>query len=63
MIRLHSIRDYLVRDNRVAGLVYVGIVIALGLTTFLTLADLAERYRARNATVEMLSRLGGRSDV
>jgi len=60
MIRLHSIRDYLVRDNRVAGLVYVGIVIALGLTTFLTLADLAESYRARNAAVEMLSRLEGR---
>ena len=63
MIRLHSIRDYLVRDNRVAGLVYVGLVIALGLTTFVALADLAERYRTSNTTVEMLSRLGGRSDV
>ena len=61
MIRLHSIRDYVARNHRVAGLVYVGLVMALGLTTFLTLADLAERYRARNASVEMLSRLAGQT--
>ena len=49
------------RDTRTFRvLIYVALVVICCLTTLSMLTDLVDRYRVRNASLEMLSRLEGR---
>ena len=59
MTALRSISSYIVRSPSVAGLVYVALIIAACLTTMAMLTDILEQYRARNASLDILSRLQG----
>jgi len=61
MISRHSISDYLTRYPQFSGVIYVALVVVCCLTTLFTLSDLVDRYRARNASFDLLSRLEGRN--
>jgi general secretion pathway protein M len=59
MTALRSLTSYIARSPNVAGLVYMALIIAACLTTLAMLTDILEQYRARNASLDMLSRLQG----
>lgn len=61
MISRKSISSYFVGYPRLSALIYVGAVVICCLATVLMLGDVVDRYRARNASLDMLSRLAGRS--
>jgi general secretion pathway protein M len=61
MITRESISAYFVQYPRFSALIYVGLVAICCLATLLMLGDVIDRYRARNASLDMLSRLEGRS--
>jgi general secretion pathway protein M len=61
MIAIHSIERYLARYPSLSGLFYVALVVVFCLMTLFTLMDTIERYRARNAALEILTRLDGRN--
>jgi general secretion pathway protein M len=61
MISRQSISGYLTRYPQLSGLIYVALVAVCCLTTLFMLSDLVDRYRARNASLELLSRLEGRN--
>jgi general secretion pathway protein M len=63
MIALQHIDRYLARHPSLSAIVYVALVVALCLTTLFLLTDIVEHYRARNASLEMLSRLQERADA
>jgi general secretion pathway protein M len=58
MISIQPINRYLTRPT-LSGLVYAVLIVVCGLTTLILLTDILEQYRARNASLEMLSRLDG----
>lgn len=62
MISLPSIDRYLTRPT-LSGLIYGAVVVGCCLTTLFMLTDVVEQYRARNASLEMLSRFDGRNHV
>ena len=55
-----SINEYLMRHPKVAGMVYIGIIVICCLTTLSMVTDIADGYRIRSAALETLSRLEGR---
>lgn len=57
----HSVSDYFARYPELSGLIYAALVIVSCLTTLFMLSDLVDRYRARNASLALLSRLEGRN--
>jgi len=61
MITRESISAYFVRYPRFSALIYVGLVAICCMVTLLMLGDIIDRYRVRNASLDMLSRLEGRS--
>ena len=63
MISAHSISGHLTRHPNLSGLIYVALVVICCLTTLSILTDLVDRYRVRNASLEMLSRLEGRDQI
>ena len=60
MISRKSISGYFMRYPRLSALIYVGVVVICCLATVLMLGDVVDRYRARDASLDMLSRLEGR---
>jgi general secretion pathway protein M len=60
MISAHSIGDYVTRHPNLAGLVYLASILICGLITLSMVTDLVDRYNARNASLDTLSRLQGR---
>jgi general secretion pathway protein M len=56
-----NIGRYLARNPSASGIIYVALVIGLWLMTMFMTSDLVERYRARSASLEMLTRLEERS--
>lgn len=60
MISRQAISDYFARHPYLSGLVYVALVVVCCLTSLSMLGGLIERYHARNASLEILSRLEGR---
>ena len=63
MISLQSINGYLPRHPKISGLMYVALIVACCLATLFALTELVERYRARDASLEMLSRLAGQNQL
>ena len=63
MISSQLIERYLTRYPSLSGLIYVALVIIFCLTALLSLTDIVNLYRARNASLEMLSRLDGRAHI
>ena len=63
MIALRSVSSYVSRAPNVAGAIYGALVVAACLITFGALSNTLEQYRARNTSLEMLSRLEGRSQL
>lgn len=61
MISRHSICGYLTLYPQLSGVIYVALVVVCCLTTLFALSDLLDRYRVRNASFELLSRLEGRN--
>jgi len=61
MISRESISGYFMRYPRRSALIYVGAVVICCLATVLMLGNVVDRYRARNASLDMLSRLEGRN--
>ena len=59
MTALRSFSSYIVRAPNVAGVIYVALIVAACLTTVAMLSDILEQYRARNASLDILSRLQG----
>ena len=59
----HAIGHHLARYPSLAGWLYVLLVIALGLTALVVLLDIGERYRLRNASLELLAQLETRARV
>ena len=57
MTKFHSISSYIVRSPKLAGLFFLALISAACLTTLSVVADIAEQYRARDASRETLSRL------
>ena len=63
MISLQSINGYLPRHPTISGLMYVALIVACCLATLFALTELVDRYRARDASLEMLSRLAGQNQL
>lgn len=61
MISRQSISGYLMRYPHLSGLVYIALVVVCCLTTLSAVTDIVEMYRARNTSLELLSRLEGRN--
>ena len=59
-ISRQSINSFLTRYQYLSGLIYVALVVTGCLTTLLMVTDTLDHYRARTASLEMLSRLEGR---
>ncbi len=57
----HPIDRYLRRYPSASALIYVALIIALVLTALFPLLDIGERYRAVNASAEVLARLERRA--
>jgi general secretion pathway protein M len=53
----HPIDRYLVRYPSISALTYFALLVALAVTALLAILDLGERYRAVNASAELLARL------
>jgi len=56
MISIHSMDTLFKRYPSFAGLIYLALLVACGLTTVFKLTDLVDLYRARNASVDVISR-------
>jgi general secretion pathway protein M len=52
-----SIGNYVAQHRNLAGLLYVALIVICGVITLSMLADLADRYHARDASLDTLSRL------
>jgi len=52
-----AISSYIVRSPKLAGLLFLAVILAACLTTLSTVTDTVEQYRAREASLNMLSRL------
>jgi general secretion pathway protein M len=63
MTAFEPIDRYLARHPSLSALVYVGVVVALFSTTLFLLADIVDHYRARNASLELLTRLQERAQA
>jgi general secretion pathway protein M len=61
MIASHPIDRYLARYARAAAVIYVALVTVCVLTALFALLDVAERYRALNASAEVLARFDRRA--
>ena len=59
----HRIDRYLARHPSLAGWLYGVLIITLGLIALIGLLDLGERYRARNASVELLAQLEKHGEI
>ena len=59
MISIPSMDRYFARYPSFSGLIYVAVVVVFCLATIFLLADIVEQYRARNASLDVLSRLEG----
>jgi general secretion pathway protein M len=57
MITSHRIDRYLARYPSLAGWLYGALIVILGLVALISLVDLGERYRVRNASFELLAQL------
>lgn len=57
MMTSHRIDRYLVQYPSLAGWLYGVLIVILGLIALLSLLDLGERYRIRNASLELLAQL------
>jgi general secretion pathway protein M len=57
----HPLYRYLARYPSMSALIYVASVIALALTALFAVLDIGERYRAVNASAEVLARLERRA--
>ena len=53
----HPIDRYILRYPYLSALIYVALVVALTLTALFAVQDIAEQYRAVNASAEVLARL------
>jgi len=60
MTSIQSIDRYLTRPN-LSGVTYAVLVVICCLVTLFMLADIVQQYLARSASLEMLSRLDGRT--
>lgn len=63
MITDHRIYRYLTRHPSLPGLIYLGLVGVLCLTTVFVLLDIVEQYDARNGAIETLARLEAHSQI
>lgn len=63
MISSQLMQRYLARYPSLSGLPYVALIIIFFLTTLFSLTDIIDLYRARNASLELLARLNGRSHI
>jgi general secretion pathway protein M len=63
MISSHLIDRYLTRYPSLSGLIYFALVVVFCLTTLFSLTDIVDRYRTRNASLEILDRLDGRAHI
>ena len=54
-----SIGNYVARHRNLAGLMYVALIVICGVITLSMLTDLVDRYQARDASLDTLSRLQG----
>ena len=52
-----AISSYIVRSPKLAGLLFLAVILAACLTTLSMVTDTVEQYRAREASLDMLSRL------
>jgi len=60
---VQSINGYLTSHRNFSGLIYIGLVVGCVVTIIFMLSAIAERYQARNASLEMLSRYENRSQL
>jgi len=63
MISVQSINGYVTRHRNLSGLIYVGLIVGCLVIIMSALSDIADRYRARNASLEMLSRFESRNQL
>jgi len=63
MITDHPMHRQFTLHTNLSMLAYVGLIIILCLTTLLLLMDIAEKYSARNDSLEILTRLEERTKV
>lgn len=56
-----SLYRSVIRHPSVPGLIYLGLMVVLCLTTVCMLVDIVERYNARNASLAVLGRLDARA--
>ena len=54
-----SISNYVAQHRNLAGLMYVALIVICGVITLSMLTDLVDRYHARDASLDTLSRLQG----
>ena len=59
----HRIDRYLARRPSLAGWLYGVLIITLGLIALIGLLELGERFRARNASVELLAQLEKHGEI
>lgn len=57
MTTLLATGNTIVRSRNAAALIYLALIVGVGLTILSNLTDIWEQYRARNASLEMLSKL------
>jgi general secretion pathway protein M len=60
---VQSINGYVTRHRNFSGLIYIGLVVGCVVTIVSMLSGIADRYQARNASLEMLSRYANRSQL
>jgi general secretion pathway protein M len=56
MISVQSINGYVTHHRNLSGLIFVGLIVGCLVIIMSVLSDIADQYRARNASLEMLSR-------
>ena len=60
---VQSINGYVTRHRSVSSFIYIGLVIGCVATIVFMVSGIADRYQARNASLEMLSRYANRSQL
>ena len=61
MISIHSMDQLFKRYPSLAGLIYLALLVACGLTTIFMISDLVDLYSARNASLDVSSQFDARN--
>src|SRR5262245_9901446 len=61
MISIQSINSYFASHRNLSGLIYAALVVGCFVVILSVLTDITDRYRALNASLDMLSRIEGRN--